>query len=228
MRGRMSSYCAAERSGPRAGWGVAGRGSLRCTFSRRQRSVRIEVAGATDSLFLGEVVIPPAAPALGRIIARAVGRSVEGSPAWLTEGRQDGTPLRWSKGPARLLFDCQEMVGAQVRASAQGARPSGALPARSHPPREAGNRAKWCGRMQGALSWLLGCHWRPSAPRARSGWGREIALEEVQVLPARSWAQHCPYPLAFLRGEIPGQRRRADRWQAVRAGLRRWPDGWLV
>ncbi|HOQ30570.1 MAG TPA: DUF4855 domain-containing protein, partial [Armatimonadota bacterium] len=182
----------AERSGE---W-LAGFASVHFFPAPAQR-VRIEVAGATDSLFLGEVVMPPAAHPLWGVIARAVGESVEGSAAWLTEGLQDGTPLRWSKGPARLLFDCQEMVGAQVRVRARKApgRPAPSLRVRTTP--EGG----W---EQGKVVWQdAGCALLaarlPLAPVRHlalevDGAG-EIALEEVQVLPARSWAQHCPYTL---------------------------------
>ncbi len=183
----------AERSGE---W-LAGFASVHFFPAPAQR-VRIEVAGATDSLFLGEVVMPPAAHPLWGVIARAVGESVEGSAAWLTEGLQDGTPLRWSKGPARLLFDCQEMVGAQVRVRARKApgRPAPSLRVRTTP--EGG----W---EQGKVVWQdAGCALLaarlPLAPVRHlalevDGAG-EIALEEVQVLPARSWAQHCPYTLS--------------------------------
>ncbi|HHX40672.1 MAG TPA: DUF4855 domain-containing protein [Armatimonadetes bacterium] len=184
-------------SAERCGAWLAGFALLHFSPAPAQR-VRIEVAGGTDSLFLGEVVVPPAAHPLWGAIARAEGETAaEGSPAWLTEGRRDAVPLRWSKGPARLLFECSEMIGAQVRVRVRKApgHPAPSLRVRVAP------EGAW---EQGEVVWqdpgraLLSAR-LPLAPVRQlalemDGAG-EIALEDVQVLPMRSWAQDCPYTL---------------------------------
>ena len=182
-------------SAERCGAWLAGFALLHFSPAPAQR-VRIEVAGGTDSLFLGEVLVPPAAHPLWGAIARAEGETAaEGSPAWLTEGRRDAVPLRWSKGPARLLFECSEMIGAQVRVRVRKApgHPAPSLRVRVAP------EGAW---EQGEVVWqdpgraLLSAR-LPLAPfgSLRSKWtGQGDRVEDVQVLPMRSWAQDCHAP----------------------------------
>ena len=152
-----------------------------------------------NTLALGEIVVPPPVHLLWGAEYRLEG-DVVAAPAnayALTEGLPGAGAVRWRRGPAGITFGTADAVASQVRVRVlkEAQAPAPSLRVRTNagaPWRQAVLSAQDAGR-----AWLsLDLPPEPLEGLALSLEGAgEVAVEEVQLLPARNLAHGCPYTL---------------------------------